>query len=202
MMETLWRTIEPVGAGEFDAADQRLADRAEQSEQHEGDEDREQRQRGAQLLAPQVAPDEMGEFHDTGRSGDRLRPELALVEMHRADGARGGVRIVRDHDDGLAVLAVERLEQVEDLVAGLAVEVAGRLVAEQERGIGDDAPGDADALLFAAGEGARVVLCAVREAHHRQGGRDVFPALGLAERWVSSSGSSTLRSAVSTGIRL
>ena len=45
----------------------------------------------------------------------------------------GGVRVVGDHDDGLAVLAVERLQQVEDLVAGLAVEVAGRLVAEQQR---------------------------------------------------------------------
>ena len=41
--------------------------------------------------------------------------------------------------------------RVQDLVAGLAVEVAGRLVAKQDRGIGDDGAGDADALLLAAG---------------------------------------------------
>ena len=64
----------------------------------------------------------------------------------------GRVRVVRDHDDRLAVLAVERLQQVEDLVAGLAIEVAGRLVAEQQRRVGDDRARDADALLLAAGE--------------------------------------------------
>ena len=70
----------------------------------------------------------------------------------------GRVRVVRDHDDGLAVLAVERLQQVEDLVARLAIEVAGRLVAEQQRRIGDDRARDADALLLAARELPRVVL--------------------------------------------
>ena len=43
------------------------------------------------------------------------------------------VRIVRDHDDGLAVLLVERLQQVEHFVARLAVEVARGLVAQQQR---------------------------------------------------------------------
>ena len=36
--------------------------------------------------------------------------------------ALGRMRVVRDHDDGLAVFVVERLEQRQDLVAGLAVE--------------------------------------------------------------------------------
>ena len=36
---------------------------------------------------------------------------------------------------------LRRLQQVEDLVAGLAVEIAGRLVAEQQRRVGDDARG-------------------------------------------------------------
>ena len=64
--------------------------------------------------------------------------------------ARGGVRIVRDHDDGLVVPLVERLQEVQDLVPGLAVEVARRLVAEQQRRVGDDRARDADALLLAA----------------------------------------------------
>jgi hypothetical protein len=40
--------------------------------------------------------------------------------MQRARGARRGVRVVGHHDDGLAMVAVERLQEVEDLVAGLA----------------------------------------------------------------------------------
>ena len=106
----------------------------------------------------------------------------------------GGVRVVRDHDDRLAVLAVERLQQVEDLVAGLAIEVAGRLVAEQQRRVGDDRAGDADALLLAAGELARVVLRAVGEADDLQRDRRTRLRRSAFDSLVSSSGSSTLRS--------
>ena len=70
--------------------------------------------------------------------------------MDGAAGAGGGVRIVGDHDDGLAVVLVERLEQGEDFITRLAVEVAGGFVAKQDRGIGDDGAGDADTLLLAA----------------------------------------------------
>ena len=84
--------------------------------------------------------------------------------MHRASRARGGVRIVRDHDDRFPVLAIERLEQAKNLVAGFAVEIAGRLIAQQERSIGDDRAGDTDSLLFTAGKLARKVGGAVGEA--------------------------------------
>ena len=47
---------------------------------------------------------------------------------------------------------VQLVEQREDLVAGAAVEVAGRLVGEQDRRAVDQRPGDGDALLLAAGE--------------------------------------------------
>jgi hypothetical protein len=40
---------------------------------------------------------------------------------------------VGHHHDRLAVLAVERLQEVQDLVARLPVEIAGRLVAQQQR---------------------------------------------------------------------
>ena len=49
------------------------------------------------------------------------------------------------------MLAIEGLEQIKDFVAGFSVEVARRLVAEQQSRVGDDGAGDADALLFAAG---------------------------------------------------
>ena len=94
------------------------------------------------------------------------------------------MRIVRHHDDRLAVLAVERLQQVEDLVAGLAVEVAGRLVAEQQRRVGDDGAGDADALLLAARELARVVVGAVGQADDRRAPSATrFCALGRRRAW-------------------
>jgi hypothetical protein len=56
---------------------------------------------------------------------------------------------VGHHEHGLLVLAHEDVQEVEDLARALAVEVARRLVAEQERGIGHDGPGDGHALVLA-----------------------------------------------------
>ena len=136
----------------------------------------------------QVAPDEREELHATTSVDQR-----ALLEVQRPLRPRGGVRVVRDHDDRLAVLAVERLQQVEDLVAGLAIEVAGRLVAQQQRRVGDDRAGDADALLLAAGELPRVVLRAVGEADDRQ--RDAARASGARPSTASSAAAAARRCA-------
>src|SRR3989304_5051475 len=83
--------------------------------------------------------------------GQRRVGQLALVQVHRVRGVLGGLRVMGDHDDGLAMLPVELLQQAEDLLGGLAVEVAGRFVADQEGRVGDDRPGDCPALLLAAG---------------------------------------------------
>ena len=83
--------------------------------------------------------------------------------------------------DGLAVALVERREEVEDLAGRLAVEVAGRLVAEEERRVVDDRARDADALLLAAGELRRVVVGAVGEADELERRIDVLLALGARE---------------------
>src|ERR1700694_2240282 len=89
----------------------------------------------------------------------------AFFEVQRSLGTIGRMRIVRHHDDGLAVLAVERLKQVENSVAGLAIEVAGGLVAQEQRRIGHNRARDADALLLAARELPRIVLRAIGKAH-------------------------------------
>src|SRR5690606_36889356 len=58
--------------------------------------------------------------------------QFALVEVHGVGGVFGRIRVVGDHDDGLAVVAVERLQQGQDLLGGMAVQVAGGLIADQE----------------------------------------------------------------------
>ena len=59
-------------------------------------------------------------------------------------------RVVGDHRDGLAVIAARRGEQAEHLAAAARIEVAGRLVGEDEVGRGRERAGDRDALLLPA----------------------------------------------------
>ena len=64
----------------------------------------------------------------------------------------------------VAPLDVQLLEQVHHRFAVLRVEVAGRLVGEQDRRLAAHGAGDGDALLLTAGELAGQVLGAVRHA--------------------------------------
>jgi patatin-related protein len=77
---------------------------------------------------------------------------------------------VGDLDDGRP-LVVELLEQAHDLLGLGRVQVAGRLVGEQQLGIADHRAGDADQLLLAAGElgGEEVLLADDVEAVERVG---------------------------------
>ena len=79
----------------------------------------------------------------------------------------GDVQFVGDHDDGHA-LVVELLEHAHDLDAGAAVEIAGRLVGEQQGGLVGERAGDGDALLLAAGKLVRLVVGAVGQADRVQ----------------------------------
>ena len=56
-------------------------------------------------------------------------------------------------------------QQGEDIRGRRGVQVAGRLVGEQQVGLGDQGPGDRDPLLLAAGQLARPVLDPVAEAN-------------------------------------
>jgi hypothetical protein len=81
---------------------------------------------------------------------------------------RGDARVVGDEHDRPTV-RVQRAQDVEDVMAGLRVEVAGRLVGEDDRRVGDDGPGDGDPLLLAAGQLPRLVPEAVAEAEPLEG---------------------------------
>ena len=75
--------------------------------------------------------------------------------------------IVGDDDDRVA-LAVKLPEQAHEVGAALGIEGAGRLVSEDDFATVHQRPGDADALLLAAGQGAGAVAQPVAEAEADQ----------------------------------
>ena len=78
--------------------------------------------------------------------------DRAVGEADDALGASGEREVVRHQDDGGARFAIERLEQLDDVRAGVAVEVAGGLVGEEHARRVAEGARDGDALLLAAGE--------------------------------------------------
>ena len=95
-----------------------------------------------------------------GRIGD-----LAAVEPQHlgALDAREQMEIVGGDDDGGAEL-VQGVEQMEQPVRHFRIDVAGRLVGDEQFGPADHRPGDGDALLLAARQGRRAGAGAVGEA--------------------------------------
>ena len=128
--------------------------------------------------------------------------QLALVEVQDPAGALGGQGVVGDHDDRLVELAVELLEQLEDLAGAGAVEVAGGLVGDEQVGVGHDRPRDRHALLLAARELPGIVVLAALQADDPQRRQHVLAPSAARQVGQQSSGSSTFSKAVSTGIRL
>ena len=89
--------------------------------------------------------------------------DLPVVHPDRPVGHRGDRGLVGHEDDGKA-LGVEGAEEGHDLGTALRVEVAGRLVGEDEGGAADEGAGDGDPLLLAAGELVRLVVPPVADA--------------------------------------
>ena len=75
---------------------------------------------------------------------------------------------MRDDDEHRLLLQMQRHEQIGDGVGGGAIEVAGRLVAEQQRGLADQRPRDRDALTLAAGQLRGPMIDALLEADGRE----------------------------------
>src|SRR5581483_8043393 len=98
--------------------------------------------------------------------------QAALVDMDHA------VRQAADQADGMGrhqhadADLVEAHEQGHHIHRQLRVEVAGRLVGQQQRRLGHHRAGNADALLLAAGQGQRVGLLLAEQAHRVERGAD------------------------------
>ena len=88
-----------------------------------------------------------------------------LAEVHDRDPVADvldDAHVVGDEQVGQAELALEVLQQVEDLRLDRHVERRDRLVADDEVGLEDERPGDPDALALAAGELVRIAPRVVR----------------------------------------
>jgi hypothetical protein len=117
-------------------------------------------------------------MHHPGSSFD----QLSLVEVQDALGTLGGTRVVRDEQNGFVQIAIEGIEQVEDFLGRARIEITGWLVRDDQRGIGDDRPCDADTLLLTAGQLAGTVLEPIRQSNQVEGVEHLLLALRARQR--------------------
>jgi hypothetical protein len=91
--------------------------------------------------------------------------QLAFPQMQNAICKGSRLVAVCHHDQILARLASEPVEQFEHLPSGLFIQVAGRFVGQDELRVVHQRAGDGDALLLAAGQAIGECLRAVEQAH-------------------------------------
>ncbi len=91
----------------------------------------------------------------------RVGLDLPVTKPDEPRAVFGDVHFVRDQQDGDPAFLVQGLKDVHDLDTRARVEVPGRLVGEQDRGLVGERARDGDALLLAPGELARVVARAL-----------------------------------------
>ncbi len=115
------------------------------------------------LGSPLIAVASSGAIHHL-----LIELDPAVTEAHEARAVFGDIHFVRDQHDGDAALHVQALENVHDLDARPRVEVAGRLVRQEDRRLVDECARDRDALLLAAGQLVRIVVQSVAEADDLQ----------------------------------
>lgn len=93
--------------------------------------------------------------------------DLAVFDADDAVGVFGGMGFVSDQYDGVAFF-VQVLEYLHDLYTRFGVQIAGRFVGEDDRGIVDEGAGDGYALLFSAGYLIGVIVQSMAESDRLQ----------------------------------
>src|SRR5690606_18197070 len=92
-----------------------------------------------------------------GPDGLGPRDELSVRQPYLPSAARGERRIMGDQHQRGAAPGGEREHQLDDLPPGFPVQVAGRLIRQQEIRLDHEGAGKRDPLLLAAGELSGVV---------------------------------------------
>ena len=114
-------------------------------------------------------------------SSRQIRPSRTRT-TRRACAAMSGSWVIRTT---VLPASLSCLEDADDLLGRVRVEVAGRLVGEQDGRIGDQGAGDRHALLLAAGELRGVVVLAAGEADPLERGAGAAGAFARREAEVA-----------------
>ena len=83
---------------------------------------------------------------------------MAITHLHDPLAHRGGLRIVRDHDDRLIEAVIQLLKHVKDECRVFRVQIPGRFVREHNSGSRHHCTRQGDSLLFAARQLERLMM--------------------------------------------
>src|SRR5690348_11512168 len=95
--------------------------------------------------------------------GPAVADNTSVGQIEPALASFGQRSIVGDQQQRRAEPGVLVEQRLDDRLAGRAVEIAGRLIGQQQRRAGDKGAGDRDALLLAAGKLPRIMSEAMPE---------------------------------------
>src|SRR6516165_947100 len=140
--------------------------------------------RGRVLSTPSGAGCAEGASHARVRLVGAEVRDLAVDQVHVALGAARELRVMGDQQDRGPHL-VDLLEQVQHLARHQGIEVAGRLVREQECRVPGDGARDGDALLLPAGELRGHVPGARGEPDQLERAADALAPVGAAQAAVA-----------------
>src|SRR6516225_6559972 len=140
--------------------------------------------RGRVLSTPSGAGCAEGASHARVRLVGAEVRDLAVDQVHVALGAARELGVMGDEQDRGAHL-VDLLEQVHHLARHQGIEVAGRLVREQECRVPGDGARDGDALLLPAGELRGHVPGARGEPDQLERAADALAPVGAAQAAVA-----------------
>ena len=101
-------------------------------------------------------------------AGALVAHDAALAQLDHAPAHLVDHHVVVGGDDHGRARAVDAVDQLHDPDRGLGIEVARRLVGQQQRRVVHERPRDRDALLLAAGQLGRQVVELGRQADHAQ----------------------------------
>ena len=86
------------------------------------------------------------------------------MDMNNSTGVTGHVGIVGNHYNGYSLL-IEHFKEAQHFFTGFEIQIAGRLIRQENDRIIDQGPGNGDALLLPAGKLRRLMIQTVAQAH-------------------------------------